>query len=129
MSPEWALSPEVLRENALKGGADPLLALVVILGYLRASFVRFSWREDFAALSSDLPSAFECFGNVLDRLPDAESGIRAGWQRPTLVQMASAVIGVHPAFVRPNSLDDERWLANRRSEHRGTDGRTGHAPT
>lgn len=50
--------------TVVRRGADPLLALVATLGYSRASFVRFSRREDFAALSTGLVAAFEYFGGV-----------------------------------------------------------------
>lgn len=52
----------------VRRGADPLLALVATLGYSRASFVQFSRREDFAALSSGLVGAFEYFGGVPEQV-------------------------------------------------------------
>lgn len=50
--------------TVVRRGADPLLALVATLGYSRASFVQFSRREDFGALSAGLVGAFEYFGGV-----------------------------------------------------------------
>lgn len=52
----------------VRRGADPLLALVATLGYSRVSFVQFSRREDFAALSSGLVGAFEYFGGVPEQV-------------------------------------------------------------
>jgi transposase len=50
--------------TVVRRGRDPLLALVATLGYSRATFVRFSQREDFAALAAGLVDAFEYFGGV-----------------------------------------------------------------
>lgn len=50
--------------TVVRRGGDPLLALVATLGYSRASFVRFSRREDFTSLSTGLVGAFEYFGGV-----------------------------------------------------------------
>ncbi|MCD6672194.1 MAG: IS21 family transposase [Burkholderiaceae bacterium] len=50
--------------TVVRRGGDPLLALVATLGYSRASFVRFSRREDFSSLSTGLIGAFEYFGGV-----------------------------------------------------------------
>jgi transposase len=50
--------------TVVRRGGDPLLALVATLGYSRASFVRFSRREDFSSLSTGLVGAFEYFGGV-----------------------------------------------------------------
>jgi transposase len=50
--------------TVVRRGSDPLLALVATLGYSRATYVRFSHREDFAALRTGLVAAFEYFGGV-----------------------------------------------------------------
>ena len=48
----------------VRGGRARLLAFVATLGYSRASFVRFTEREDFATLGAALLGAFEHFGGV-----------------------------------------------------------------
>lgn len=48
----------------IRRGRDPLLAFVATLGYSRASFARFSAREDSPAWCSGLEHAFEYFGGV-----------------------------------------------------------------
>lgn len=48
----------------IRRGRAPLLAFVATLGYSRASFVRFSTREDSPAWCSGLEHAFEYFGGV-----------------------------------------------------------------
>jgi transposase len=48
----------------VRRGSAPLLALVATMGYSRAAFVRFSQREDAAALVDALRPAFDYFGGV-----------------------------------------------------------------
>lgn len=48
----------------IRRGRDPLLALVSTLGYSRASYVRFSRREDATALCEGLLESFDYFGGV-----------------------------------------------------------------
>jgi len=50
--------------TTIRRGRDPLLAFVATLGFSRASFVRFSAREDSPAWCSGLEHAFEYFGGV-----------------------------------------------------------------
>ncbi|MDE2120879.1 MAG: IS21 family transposase [Betaproteobacteria bacterium] len=50
--------------TVIRRGRDPLLAFVATLGYSRASFVRFSAREDSPAWCSGLEHAFDYFGGV-----------------------------------------------------------------
>lgn len=50
--------------TVVRRGADPLLALVATMGYSRATFVRFSQREDVSALVEALRAAFDYFGGV-----------------------------------------------------------------
>jgi transposase len=45
-------------------GRDPLIALVATMGYSRASFVKFTVREDAATLCAGLREAFDYFGGV-----------------------------------------------------------------
>ena len=48
----------------VRRGRDPLIALVATMGYSRATFVKFSAREDAATLCSGLREAFDYFGGV-----------------------------------------------------------------
>ena len=48
----------------VRKGRDPLVAFVATLGYSRASYVRFSAREDSAALLTGLCEALDYFGGV-----------------------------------------------------------------
>lgn len=48
----------------IRRGRDPLLAFVATLGFSRASFVRFSAREDSPAWCAGLENAFAYFGGV-----------------------------------------------------------------
>lgn len=48
----------------VRKGRDPLVAFVATLGYSRASFVRFSKREDSAALLAGLREALDYFGGA-----------------------------------------------------------------
>ena len=50
--------------TTVRRGRDRLLAFVATMGYSRASFVRFTQREDFAAWRDGLLGAFEYFGGV-----------------------------------------------------------------
>jgi len=50
--------------TVIRRGSDPLLALVATMGYSRAAFVRFSQKEDEAALAEALRAAFDYFGGV-----------------------------------------------------------------
>lgn len=50
--------------TVIRRGRDPLLGFVATLGYSRASFVRFSAREDSPAWCSGLEHAFDYFGGV-----------------------------------------------------------------
>ena len=52
----------------IRRGRSPLLAFVATLGYSRASFVRFSDREDAATLSRCITAALEYFGGVPQHL-------------------------------------------------------------
>ena len=45
-------------------GRDPLIALVATLGYSRATFVKFTTREDATTLCAGLCEAFDYFGGV-----------------------------------------------------------------
>jgi transposase len=48
----------------VRRGRDPLIALVATMGYSRASFVKFTVREDAGALCAGLREAFDYFGGV-----------------------------------------------------------------
>ena len=48
----------------IRRGHSPLLAFVATLGYSRASFVRFTTREDAVTLASCMAASFEYFGGV-----------------------------------------------------------------
>ena len=48
----------------VRRGGDPLIALVATMGYSRATFVRFTAREDAATLCAGLREAFDYFGGV-----------------------------------------------------------------
>lgn len=48
----------------VRRGRDPLIALVATMGYSRATFVKFTVREDAATLCSGLREAFDYFGGV-----------------------------------------------------------------
>lgn len=50
--------------TVIRRGREPLLALVATLGYSRASFVRFTAREDAATLCECLSEAFVYFGGT-----------------------------------------------------------------
>jgi transposase len=52
----------------IRRGQSPLLAFVATLGYSRASFVRFTAREDAATLSRCIVAALEYFGGVPQHL-------------------------------------------------------------
>ena len=48
----------------VRRGRDPLIALVATMGYSRATFVKFTAREDAATLCTGLREAFDYFGGV-----------------------------------------------------------------
>ena len=48
----------------VRRGRDPLIALVATMGYSRATFVKFTTREDAATLCAGLREAFDYFGGV-----------------------------------------------------------------
>ncbi len=48
----------------VRRGRDPLIALVATMGYSRATFVKFTAREDAATLCAGLCEAFDYFGGV-----------------------------------------------------------------
>ena len=48
----------------VRRGRDPLIALVTTMGYSRATFVKFTAREDAATLCAGLGEAFDYFGGV-----------------------------------------------------------------
>lgn len=48
----------------VRRGRDPLIALVATMGYSRATFVKFTAREDAATLCTGLREAFGYFGGV-----------------------------------------------------------------
>ena len=50
--------------TTIRRGRDPLMAFVATLGYSRATYVRFTQREDSATLLSCLREAFQYFGGV-----------------------------------------------------------------
>lgn len=52
----------------VRRGRDPLIALVATLGYSRATFVKFTTREDAATLCTALREAFDYFGGVPERV-------------------------------------------------------------
>jgi len=54
--------------TVVRRGRDPLLALVATLGYSRATFVKFTTREDAATLCTCLREAFDYFGGVPEQL-------------------------------------------------------------
>lgn len=54
--------------TVVRRGRDPLLALVATLGWSRASFVRFTRREDAATLCTCLEEAFAYFGGVPEQV-------------------------------------------------------------
>lgn len=54
--------------TVVRRGRDPLLALVATLGWSRATFVRFTEREDSATLSACLAEAFAYFGGVTEQV-------------------------------------------------------------
>jgi transposase len=52
----------------VRRGRDPLVALVATLGYSRATFVKFSQKEDGEALSEGLREALDYFGGVPEQV-------------------------------------------------------------
>jgi transposase len=54
--------------TTIRRGRDPLLALVATLGYSRATFVKFTAREDAATLCACLREAFDYFGGVTEQV-------------------------------------------------------------
>lgn len=54
--------------TVIRRGRSPLLALVATLGYSRASFVRFTAREDAATLCQCLQEAFVYFGGTPEQV-------------------------------------------------------------
>jgi transposase len=54
--------------TVVRRGRDPLLALVATMGYSRASFVKFTTREDAATLCAGLREAFDYFGGVAEQV-------------------------------------------------------------
>jgi transposase len=54
--------------TVVRRGRDPLLALVATLGYSRASFVKFTTREDAGTLFACLREAFDYFGGVPEQV-------------------------------------------------------------
>jgi transposase len=54
--------------TVVRRGRDPLLALVATLGYSRATFVKFTTREDAATLCACLREAFDYFGGVPEQV-------------------------------------------------------------
>ena len=50
--------------TVVRRGRDPLLALVATMGYSRATFVKFTTREDATTLCACLREAFDYFGGV-----------------------------------------------------------------
>lgn len=54
--------------TVVRRGRDPLLALVTTLGYSRATFVKFTTREDAATLCACLREAFDYFGGVPEQV-------------------------------------------------------------
>jgi transposase len=50
--------------TVIRRGRDPLIALVATLGYSRATFVKFTTREDAGTLCACLREAFDYFGGV-----------------------------------------------------------------
>lgn len=54
--------------TTIRRGRDPLLALVATLGYSRATFVKFTTREDAATLCAGLREAFDYFGGVPEQV-------------------------------------------------------------
>jgi transposase len=96
--------------TVVRRGADPLLALVATMGYSRATYVRFSAREDAAALMDSLREAFDYFGGVPEHVlfdnaktvvleRDAYGPGRHRWN-PELVGLADEC-GFTPRLCRP----------------------------
>ena len=54
--------------TVVRRGRDPLLALVATLGYSRATFVKFTTREDATTLCACLREAFDYFGGVPEQV-------------------------------------------------------------
>lgn len=54
--------------TTVRRGRDPLLALVATMGYSRATFVKFTAREDAATLCACLREAFDYFGGVPEQV-------------------------------------------------------------
>src|SRR5690606_36255687 len=54
--------------TCVRRGRDPLVALVATMGYSRASFVKFTTREDAATLCAGLREAFDYFGGVPEQV-------------------------------------------------------------
>jgi len=54
--------------TVVRRGRDPLLALVATLGYSRATFVKFTSREDASTLCACLREAFDYFGGVPEQV-------------------------------------------------------------
>jgi transposase len=54
--------------TVVRRGRDALLALVATLGYSRATFVKFTTREDAATLCACLREAFDYFGGVPEQV-------------------------------------------------------------
>jgi transposase len=54
--------------TVVRRGREPLLALVATLGWSRATFVRFTEREDAATLTACLAEAFAHFGGVTEQV-------------------------------------------------------------
>ena len=54
--------------TTIRRGRDPLLALVATMGYSRATFVKFTTREDATTLCAGLREAFDYFGGVPEQV-------------------------------------------------------------
>lgn len=96
--------------TVVRRGRASMVALVATLGYSRASYVRFTEREDAAALSGALRAAFEYFGGVPQHVlfdnaktvvltRDAYGPGRHRWN-PQLMDLATQY-GFSPRLCRP----------------------------
>jgi transposase len=96
--------------TTIRRGRDPLKAFVATLGFSRATFVRFSDREDSAAWLTGLREAFRYFGGVPEEVlfdnagaiiteRDAYGEGRHRWH-PALYALAGAY-GFRPKVCRP----------------------------
>lgn len=96
--------------TVIRRGREPLLALVATLGYSRASFVRFTAREDAATLCVCLEEALAFFGGVPEHIlfdnaksvvieRDAHGEGRHRWN-PELLTLAERY-GFTPKVCRP----------------------------